>query len=45
MYGAKQQYGDEDRGVAQREYLGFSDDDEAMAAEILMDYLSEPLEG
>lgn len=45
IYGATHQYGDEDRGIPQREYLGFSDDDEAMAAETLMDYLGEPLEG
>ncbi|WP_418904526.1 phage virion morphogenesis protein [Chromohalobacter moromii] len=45
MYGATHQYGDEDRGIAQREYLGFSDDDQANAAETLMDYLSELMEG
>ncbi|MCK2046175.1 phage virion morphogenesis protein [Chromohalobacter moromii] len=45
IYGATHQYGDEDRGIAQREYLGFSDDDQANAAETLMDYLSELMEG
>lgn len=39
-YGATHQFGDEDRGIPQREWLGFSDLDLSEIGDIVTDYLA-----
>lgn len=43
IYGASMHFGDEERGIPERNWLGFSSDDEENAIETLLDYLGEPL--
>lgn len=43
IYGATHQFGDEDRGIPARPWLGLSDDDEAQALQTLIDYLEVPV--
>lgn len=42
-YGATHQYGDEERGIPARPYLGFSDDDDQMIEDILLDHFAMAL--
>jgi len=42
-YGATQHYGDPERGIPSREWLGLSGDDETNAVNTLLDYMGEPL--
>lgn len=44
IYGATHQFGDDERGIPARPWLGFSEDDEASAARTLLAYLEEPLQ-
>lgn len=44
IYGASHQFGDEDRGIPERPFLGFSESDLDSATETLMAYLEEPFE-
>ena len=43
IYGATHQFGDEDRGIEARPYLGVSEDDEQMIQDILQDHFEEAL--
>lgn len=43
IQGATMHWGDEERGIPARPWLGLSEDDEAEAARTLLDYLNEPL--
>ncbi|WP_035597018.1 phage virion morphogenesis protein [Halomonas salina] len=43
VYGATHHFGDDDRGIPARPWLGLSDDDEAQALQTLIDYLEVPL--
>lgn len=43
VYGATHHFGDEDRGIPARPWLGFSEDDEAKAVRTLLEYLEAPL--
>ncbi len=42
-YGATHQFGDEERGIPARPYLGFSEDDDQMIEDILLDHFEEAL--
>ncbi|SES24601.1 phage virion morphogenesis (putative tail completion) protein [Vreelandella subterranea] len=42
-YGATHHFGDDERGIPERSWLGFSSDDEENAIETLLDYMGEPL--
>lgn len=45
IYGATHQFGDEDRGIPARPFLGLSADDEAEIMEIVQAHLRDALEG